>query len=201
MIKFEKFIEICCDNRISLESLYILMNIQEAKDNKTDKVVAIIQSLLRKQLINEELEVTLKGQELLAYAISGEIIERVETKLTFHQELYKQLRDIIRKNTGASQAKMEIGKNKYYFLCSARDLEKTLQRFKREYPEMYNEKKIMEKLSLYVEKCTKERQYPMLVQYYIIHDKRGSALATAIENDEVEEVGGLTPKNIKNLFG
>jgi hypothetical protein len=205
MLSLNKFIEVCCDNRISLESLFILKNIQEIgeEEKKVAKIAAILQYLERKKMIDEDGKMTIRGEETLKYAFSEEVKQSTPSLegITFTKKLYKSLRETLSKNTGQPQAILNIMGKKYYFLCSTRDLEVFLMRFRKEYPELYNEKEIERKLIRFVDVCSKKKEYPMLLQYYIIHKDRGSSLATAMENDnETNEVDEFKLVDSKKLF-
>ena len=201
-MNLEKFIEIVCDNRISLDALFILEQINIGNITEEvciiPKIGAIVQMLERKEIIDANLSLTYKGNELLSY-IKEEAYKKLDEK--FSSSIHKHLKSIIQKNTGKSQAIMSIYNSRYYFLCSEKDLGVFLDRFKKKYPELWDEDKIKKCLERFVNICTKKESYPMLVQYYILHKDRGSNLATDVENfQETEEENEFKRIDSKTLF-
>lgn len=170
------------------------------------KIGGYIQLLVRKGFLTEDMQLTYNGVDLLnnLSAPTVELELKKEKKSEhFTTILHKSLQDILEKNTGKKQAVMAVKTNRYYFLCGPKDLDTYLSRFNKLYPELWNEEKITKVLGRFVEECSYKEKYPMLVQYYILHKDRGSALATALENYEEETavVKARVAINTKELFG
>ncbi|MEI6186937.1 MAG: hypothetical protein WCP46_00345 [Alphaproteobacteria bacterium] len=209
MVTLEKFIGLT-ERRISLDAIYILQLIAGAEMDEEialiPKIGALIQLLTRKGLITDKMQLTVDGIDMLnnLSTPSTELKLRKEVATpNFPTILHTKLQDILEKNTKKRQAIMRIKSSKYYFLCGVKDLEVYLKRFNQVYPELWNEDRITKVLCKFVDECSKKEVYTMLVQYFILHKERGSALATALENfdeaDEKEE--SLVPLETKDLFG
>lgn len=209
MVTLEKFIGLI-ERRISLDAIYVLQLIAGAEMDEEialiPKIGALLLLLERKGLITDKMQLTVDGIDILnnVSAPSTELkLKKEVVNTNFPTILHTALQDILEKNTKKRQAIMRIKNNKYYFLCGVKDLEVYLKRFNHVYPELWNEEKITKVLSKFVDDCSKKEVYTMLVQYFILHKERGSALATALENfdeaDDKEE--SLVPLETKDLFG
>lgn len=176
---------------LSLDYIFLLQVISRGdwlvEERKIPRIGAIIQYLERNGYINSE-GVTQEGFRLLK-DFEGNLVgmRGGSVEEGFVQRLHGKIKKVLKDNTGAEQVPVIIQKNKYYFLCGSKDLEKVLLRFKKEYGSLWNEAKVETAILKYVDECSKKDTYPMLVQYWILHSSRGSALATALENPEEEK--------------
>lgn len=148
-------------------------------------------------------KITEKGKEFLK---SVEENDKVSKKVdNSFKDIYVRLGEFLKSKIGKKQI-LGFG-NKYFMFSSALELENTLKRFWKFYPEYNDIVKIEKCLVNHIEKCAKTNKFAPAVQYFIIKEQDkgkpiSQLLAAYDELDEVElekEIK-IEPKEIKNLF-
>lgn len=200
---------------IDLNIFTILLKAKNQEDFLTllaiRKVEGIVNLMVKRKYLTEDLKITEKGQLLLVDigwdAQTPEVIKEEVIPTPFDQwtegllaKLKAKLKDII----GRDQI---MGFGNVYFIPGIQDLRSFLTRFSKEYniPISSNGDAIETCLLRHVTKCAKSKSFAPAVKYFIIKDKVGSQLAAALENytpteekDTIEEK--IEVKNLKDLF-
>ena len=150
------------------------------------KITSSLLTLERKQLVvlaGGQYHLTSEGQKL--YEEEGKSVKpKVPSSVMNIQDLQAKLRDKLKSIKGKTQV---AGFGNVYFIPSTKDLEDFLARFRRKYPQLWDERKIEKCLLQHVEKCAKADKFSPAVKYFIIKEGTGSQLAAALESFEEGE--------------
>lgn len=120
-----------------------------------------------------------------------------------YKDLYVKLGEVLKSKIGKKQI-MGYG-GKYFMPSSALELENTLKRFWKFYPEYNDIVKIEKSLTKHIETCCKKNNFAPAVQYFIIRENEKNKpicqILSAYDGlNEVEIEEKVEPKDIKNLF-
>jgi hypothetical protein len=161
----------------SLDHIFILENLEDvAPLINFPRGASLLQTLLRKGMIDEKDSITQDGRNLLEFSVNENIEEpKKEAKIKAVdgiEGLHKKLEDRILALTGKKQVKAAIlGKN-YPFLCNAQDLMARIKKVMVKY-KLNDFQAIEDCLLGYIETCYKRGKWYPLIAYYIIKQKEG----------------------------
>lgn len=188
------------DNGYSLDHIYILSLIEKGEDvNKIlndKKGKLLFQALTRKKLL-ENNHITPLGLTLINLfnnikiePIDIPISEVIEKPLSdkeklenYIDKLHKSLGDKLLSLIGKKQI---MGYGNTYFIPSKGELKLFIPRFIKHHADLWDEDKIEKLLHNHIQICARKKSYAPACKYFIYHDRRGSALASALENYEEE---------------
>lgn len=145
-------------------------------------------------------ELTLKGKVILK-EIEGNVSKKVDNN---YKDLYTRLGELLKSKIGKKQI-MGYG-GKYFMPSSALEIENTLKRFWKFYPEYNDIVKIEKCLTNHIETCCKKSNFAPAIQYFIIRENEKnkpicqilSAYDGLDEVDEIKQKEELT--DTKDLF-
>lgn len=143
-------------------------------------------------LINFELKLTKKGEELL-----NKCDEPVKTNINF-DKLHEKLQNKLLVLTGKKQ---KVLQGRYSFLINKQDLQTKLLKVSKKYK--LNDWDKIEKLLLqYIDKCNEANwQFVNLIEYYIEKNNASKLVSDYNNYEEKEEIEKIIePKQIKDLF-
>lgn len=159
-----------------------------------------LSNLVSKGYFNSSEEITLKGKAILK-EIEGNVSKKVDNN---YKDLYIRLGELLKSKIGKKQI-MGYG-GKYFMPSSALEIENTLKRFWKFYPEYNDIVKIEKCLTNHIETCCKKSNFAPAIQYFIIRENEKnkpicqilSAYDGLDEVDEIKQKEELT--DTKDLF-
>ena len=144
--------------------------------------------------------ITEDGKDLYKQ-IEGEIQTEIKiaTKIADISALHVSLQNHLQQR---KKKKNVLGFGNVYFIPSVKDLEVFLNRFRKNYPKLWDIDKIEKCLIRHMDNCIKRDVFAPAIKYYIIKESTGSQLASALESfeDTDDKETQFEIKQTKDLF-